>query len=120
MEVLDGEVYGLHQLIETVSNRSLGAPMWCRCPDNYNLSWFHRDQHIVDAHSDNFQIDVMLFLLSHNILICGAICYGQEYQRLLIIDLVDIPSNTSEGKKDLSGYRFCQHKKGQLPKGKRA
>ena len=51
---------------------------------DYNLSWFHRDQHIVDAHSDNFQIDVMLFLLSHNILICGAICYGQEYQRLLI------------------------------------
>ena len=25
---------------------------------DYNLSWFHRDQHIVDAHSDNFQIDV--------------------------------------------------------------
>ena len=35
---------------------------------DYNLSWFHRDQHIVDAHSDNFQIDVMLFLLSHKIL----------------------------------------------------
>ena len=35
------------------------------------LRSFHRDQHIVDAHSANFQIDVTLFLLSHNILICG-------------------------------------------------
>ena len=51
---------------------------------DYNLSWFHRDQHIVDAHSDNFRIDATLFLLSRNILICGAVGYGQAYQRLLI------------------------------------
>ena len=51
---------------------------------DYNLDWFHRDQQIVDAHSDNFRIDVTLFLLSHNILICGAVCYGQAYQRHLI------------------------------------
>ena len=47
---------------------------------DYNLSWFHRDQHIVDAHSDNFRIDVMLFILSHNIKVCGA-CYGQEFKK---------------------------------------
>ena len=51
---------------------------------DYCMRSFHRDQHIVDAHSDNFRIDVTLFLLSHNILICGAVCYGQAYQRLLI------------------------------------
>ena len=48
---------------------------------DYNLSWFHRDQHIVDAHSDNFQIDVMLFLLSHNILICGAIRVSKAFDK---------------------------------------
>ena len=51
---------------------------------DYCLMSFHRDQHIVDDHSDNFRIDVTLFLLSHNILICGAVCYGQANQRLLI------------------------------------
>ena len=51
---------------------------------DYNLRWFHRDQHIVDAHSDNFRIDVRLFLLYRNIVICAAVCYGQAYQRLLI------------------------------------
>ena len=51
---------------------------------DYCLRSFRRDQHIVDAHSDNFRIDVTLFLLSHNIFICGAVCYGQAYQRLLI------------------------------------
>ena len=48
---------------------------------DYNLSWFHRDQHIVDAHSDKFRIHLMLLLLSHTILICGAVCYCQAYQR---------------------------------------
>ena len=51
---------------------------------DYCLRLLHRDQHVVDAHSDNFRIDVTLFLLSHTILICGAVCYGQAYQRLLI------------------------------------
>ena len=55
---------------------------------DYKLSWFNREQHnfIVDARSDNFRIDVKLFLLSHTILICAAVglCYGQAYQRLLI------------------------------------
>ena len=51
---------------------------------DYCLRSFHRDQHIVDYHSDNFRIDVTLFLLSNHILICGAVCYGQAYQRLLI------------------------------------
>ena len=51
---------------------------------DYCLRSFHRDQHIVDGHSDNFRIDVTLFLISHNILIGGAVCYGQAYQRLLI------------------------------------
>ena len=42
---------------------------------DYNLRAFHQNQHIVDAHSDNFRIDVTLFLLSHTILICGAVVY---------------------------------------------
>ena len=48
---------------------------------DYNLSWFHRDQHIVDTHSDNFRIDIRWFLQSRNILICAEVCYGQAYQR---------------------------------------
>ena len=66
---------------------------------DYCLRSFHRDQHIiVDAHSDNFRIDVTLFLLSHNILICGAVglCYGQAYQRLLI-KLIKVGAYTSMG-----------------------
>ena len=51
---------------------------------DYNLRASHQNQHIVDAHLDNFRIDVTLFLISHNIFICGVVCYGQAYQKLLI------------------------------------
>ena len=55
--------------------------------NNY-FSAFHQNRHIVDAHSDTFRIDVTRFLLSHNILICGAVCYGQAYQKLLINQVI--------------------------------
>ena len=35
---------------------------------DYNLRAFHKNKHIVDAHLDNFRIDVTLFLLSDPII----------------------------------------------------